>query len=86
MGLRLDAEYCRRSQEENKLLRNELASIWQRLRRVEPGNPRLYGRTTGTPNDPSRNSGNWSISQNKSGAAKAQRAEASSAAQVTLPN
>ncbi|ORX93695.1 hypothetical protein BCR34DRAFT_608482 [Clohesyomyces aquaticus] len=45
--LRPDAEYCRRAQEENELLRNELASMWQHLRRVEPGNPHVYGSMTG---------------------------------------
>ncbi|KAF2467521.1 uncharacterized protein BDR25DRAFT_63218 [Lindgomyces ingoldianus] len=45
--LRPDAEYCRRAQEENELLRNELASVWQHLRRVEPGNPHVYGSMTG---------------------------------------
>ncbi|KAF2109479.1 hypothetical protein BDV96DRAFT_615804 [Lophiotrema nucula] len=45
--LRPDAEFCRRAQEENELLRNELASVWQHLRRVEPGNPHVYGSMTG---------------------------------------
>ncbi|KAJ4287969.1 hypothetical protein N0V90_011984 [Kalmusia sp. IMI 367209] len=45
--LRPDAEYCRRAQEENELLRNELAAVWQHLRRVEPGNPHVYGSMTG---------------------------------------
>ncbi|PSN62934.1 hypothetical protein BS50DRAFT_648187 [Corynespora cassiicola Philippines] len=45
--LRPDAEYCRRAQEENELLRNELAAMWQHLRRVEPNNPHIYGSMTG---------------------------------------
>ncbi|KAF2682448.1 hypothetical protein K458DRAFT_58941 [Lentithecium fluviatile CBS 122367] len=45
--LRPDAEYCRRAQEESELLRNELASVWQHLRRLEPGNPHVYGSMTG---------------------------------------
>ncbi|KAF2013111.1 hypothetical protein BU24DRAFT_230347 [Aaosphaeria arxii CBS 175.79] len=45
--LRPDAEYCRRAQEENELLRNELAAVWQHLRRLEPGNPHVYGSMTG---------------------------------------
>ena len=45
--LRPDAEYCRRAQEETELLRNELAAVWQHLRRVEPGNPHVYGSMTG---------------------------------------
>lgn len=45
--LRPDAEYCRRAQEENELLRSELAAIWQHLRRIDPGNPHVYGSMTG---------------------------------------
>lgn len=45
--LRPDAEFCRRAQEENELLRNELSAVWQHLRRVEPGNPHVYGSMTG---------------------------------------
>lgn len=45
--LRPDAEYCRRAQEENELLRNELASVWQQLRRLQPENPHVYGTMTG---------------------------------------
>jgi hypothetical protein len=35
--LRPDAEYCRRAQEENELLRAELSAVWNALRRVECG-------------------------------------------------
>jgi hypothetical protein len=42
--LRPDAEFCRRAQEENELLRNELSTVWQHLRRVEPGNAHVYGQ------------------------------------------
>lgn len=45
--LRSDAEYCRRAQEENELLRNEIAAVWNHLRRVEPGNPHVFGSMTG---------------------------------------
>ncbi|KAF2187007.1 hypothetical protein K469DRAFT_725627 [Zopfia rhizophila CBS 207.26] len=45
--LRPDAEYCRRAQEENELLRNELHAVWQHLRRLEPNNPHVYGSMTG---------------------------------------
>jgi hypothetical protein len=45
--LRPDAEFCRRAQEENELLRNELLSVWQHLRRVEPNAPHVYGSMTG---------------------------------------
>jgi len=45
--LRPDAEFCRRAQEENELLRNELSTVWQHLRRVEPGNAHVYGSMTG---------------------------------------
>ena len=45
--LRPDAEFCRRAQEENELLRNELLAVWQHLRRVEPGTPHVYGSMTG---------------------------------------
>lgn len=45
--LRPDAEYCRRAQEENELLRNELHTVWQHLRRVDPNNPHVYGTMTG---------------------------------------
>ncbi|KAF1999447.1 hypothetical protein P154DRAFT_225871 [Amniculicola lignicola CBS 123094] len=45
--LRPDAEYCRRAQEENDLLRAEMAAMWQHLRRVEPGNPHIYGSMSG---------------------------------------
>ncbi|KAF2729671.1 hypothetical protein EJ04DRAFT_63583 [Polyplosphaeria fusca] len=45
--LRPDAEFCRRTQEENELLRNEIAAVWQHLRRVEPGSPHVYGQMTG---------------------------------------
>jgi hypothetical protein len=45
--LRPDAEYCRRAQEENELLRNELAAVWNGLRRVDPNSPHVYGSMTG---------------------------------------
>ncbi|KAL6711833.1 hypothetical protein ACN47E_002876 [Coniothyrium glycines] len=45
--LRPDAEYCRRAQEESDLLRNELAAVWNALRRIDPNNPHVYGSMTG---------------------------------------
>ncbi|KAF1951856.1 hypothetical protein CC80DRAFT_187874 [Byssothecium circinans] len=45
--LRPDAEYCRRAQEENELLRSELGAVWQHLRRLDPSNPHVYGSMTG---------------------------------------
>jgi hypothetical protein len=45
--LRPDAEYCRRAQEENELLRNEIAAVWQHLQRADPGKPHVYGSMTG---------------------------------------
>ncbi|KAF2132641.1 hypothetical protein P153DRAFT_168994 [Dothidotthia symphoricarpi CBS 119687] len=45
--LRPEAEYCRRAQEENERLRNELASVWTALRRSDPGNSHVYGSMTG---------------------------------------
>jgi hypothetical protein len=45
--LRPDAEFCRRAQEENELLRTELLTVWQHLRRVDPNNPHIYGSMTG---------------------------------------
>lgn len=45
--LRPDAEYCRRAQEENEVLRGELAAVWQQLRRLQPDNPHVYGSMTG---------------------------------------
>ncbi|CAO2656709.1 Nn.00g055120.m01.CDS01 [Neocucurbitaria sp. VM-36] len=45
--LRPDAEFCRRAQEENELMRNELASVWNALRRVDPASPHVYGSMTG---------------------------------------
>lgn len=44
--LRPDAEFCRRAQEENELLRSELHTVWQHLRRVEPNSPHIYGSMT----------------------------------------
>ncbi|KAH7123923.1 hypothetical protein B0J11DRAFT_325515 [Dendryphion nanum] len=46
--LRPDAEYCRRAQEENELLRNELITVWQQLRRIDGANPHVYGAMTGS--------------------------------------
>ena len=45
--LRPDAEYCRRAQEENELLRSELTAVWNALRRVDPNNAHVYGSMTG---------------------------------------
>ncbi|KAL6168366.1 hypothetical protein ACJQWK_06015 [Exserohilum turcicum] len=45
--LRPDAEYCRRAQEENELLRSELTAVWNALRRVDPSSPHVYGSMTG---------------------------------------
>lgn len=45
--LRPDAEYCRRAQEENELLRSEIAAVWQQLQRVDPGKAHVYGSMTG---------------------------------------
>ncbi|KAH8733041.1 hypothetical protein GQ44DRAFT_17413 [Phaeosphaeriaceae sp. PMI808] len=45
--LRPDAEYCRRAQEENDIMRNELAAVWNALRRADPANPHVYGSMTG---------------------------------------
>ncbi len=45
--LRPDAEFCRRAQEENELMRNELAAVWNALRRVDPASPHVYGSMTG---------------------------------------
>ncbi|KAF1912242.1 hypothetical protein BDU57DRAFT_542101 [Ampelomyces quisqualis] len=47
LRLRPEAEYCRRAQEENELMRNELAAVWNALRRAEPANPHIYGSMTG---------------------------------------
>ncbi|PVH99177.1 hypothetical protein DM02DRAFT_439562 [Periconia macrospinosa] len=44
--LRPDAEYGRRAQEENELLRSELNAVWQHLRRADPNNPHVYGAMT----------------------------------------
>jgi hypothetical protein len=44
--LRPDAEYCRRAQEENELLRAELNAVWNALRRVDPSNTHVYGSIT----------------------------------------
>lgn len=46
--LRGEAEYARKAQEENNLLRNEVHAMWQHLRRVEPNNPHIYGHLTNT--------------------------------------
>lgn len=45
--LRPEAEYCRRAQEENELLRSEIAAVWQHLQRADPGKPHVYGSITG---------------------------------------
>ncbi|KAF2201122.1 hypothetical protein GQ43DRAFT_472079 [Delitschia confertaspora ATCC 74209] len=45
--LRPEAEFARRLQEENDLIRNELYAVWQQLRRVEPSHPHVYGALTG---------------------------------------
>lgn len=45
--LRPDAEYCRRAQEENELLRSEIAAVWQQLQRCDPGKAHVYGSMTG---------------------------------------
>jgi hypothetical protein len=45
--MRPEAEYCRRAQEENELMRNELAAVWNALRRADPANPHIYGSMTG---------------------------------------
>ncbi|KAF2869378.1 hypothetical protein BDV95DRAFT_498040 [Massariosphaeria phaeospora] len=42
-----DADYTRRFQEENDSLRNEVAAMWQQLRRTDPGHPHVYGTITG---------------------------------------
>ncbi|KAF2277518.1 uncharacterized protein EI97DRAFT_296255 [Westerdykella ornata] len=44
--LRPEAEYYRRTQEECQLLRNELATVWQHLRRADPHSPHVYGAVT----------------------------------------
>ncbi|KAJ4406705.1 hypothetical protein N0V91_004395 [Didymella pomorum] len=42
--LRPEADFSRRAQEENELLKNELTAMWNSLRRVDPGNPHVYGQ------------------------------------------
>lgn len=44
--LRPEAEYSRRVQEENELMRNELAAVWNALHRQDPTNPHIYGALT----------------------------------------
>ncbi|KAF2750774.1 hypothetical protein M011DRAFT_396349, partial [Sporormia fimetaria CBS 119925] len=44
--LRPEAEAYRRTLEENQLLRNELATVWHHLRRVDPSSPHVYGSAT----------------------------------------
>ncbi|UPX11645.1 uncharacterized protein EKO05_0002239 [Ascochyta rabiei] len=45
--LRPEADFSRRAQEENELLRNELTAVWSNLRRLDPNNPHIYGSMTG---------------------------------------
>jgi hypothetical protein len=45
--LRPEADFARRAQEENELLRNELTAVWSSLRRLDPNNPHIYGSMTG---------------------------------------
>ncbi|KAJ8117274.1 hypothetical protein OPT61_g1481 [Boeremia exigua] len=45
--LRPEADYSRRAQEENELLKNELTAMWTSLRRLDPNNPHIYGSMTG---------------------------------------
>lgn len=45
--LRPEADYSRRAQEENELLKNELTAMWTSLRRLDPNNPHIYGSITG---------------------------------------
>ncbi|KAF3001549.1 hypothetical protein E8E13_009677 [Curvularia kusanoi] len=45
--LRPEADYSRRAQEENELLKNELTAMWTTLRRLDPNNPHIYGSMTG---------------------------------------
>ncbi|KAG9188794.1 hypothetical protein G6011_07499 [Alternaria panax] len=47
LRLRPEAEYCRRAQEENELLRAELNAVWNALRRADPSNTHVYGSMTG---------------------------------------
>lgn len=44
--LRPEAEYMRRTQEENEMMRSELAAVWNALKRVDPGNAHVYGNMT----------------------------------------
>lgn len=46
--LRPEADFCRRAQEENELLRNELRVVWQHLRQADPNHPHVYGNFTGS--------------------------------------
>lgn len=45
--LRPEAESLHAAQVENERLRNELASVWNALRRVDPNHPHVYGQVTG---------------------------------------
>ncbi|KAL1794669.1 hypothetical protein ACET3X_006485 [Alternaria dauci] len=47
LRLRPEAEYYRRAQEENELLRAELNAVWNALRRADPSNTHVYGSMTG---------------------------------------
>ncbi|KAF2836262.1 hypothetical protein M501DRAFT_987434 [Patellaria atrata CBS 101060] len=44
--LRPDADYARKVHEENELLKNEVVTLWQQLRRLDPTNGHVYGNFT----------------------------------------
>jgi len=44
--LKDDASYARESQKENELLRTEICVMHERLRRLDPGTPHIYGHYT----------------------------------------
>ncbi|KAJ4382758.1 hypothetical protein N0V86_001981 [Didymella sp. IMI 355093] len=44
--LRPEADYSRRAQEDNELLKNEMTAMWNNLRRLDPSNPHIYGQMT----------------------------------------
>lgn len=44
--LRQIAEHARRLEEENQMMRQEMATVWEHLRRADPNNAHVYGNLT----------------------------------------
>lgn len=44
--LRAEADYAREAQKENELLRTEVCVMHERLRRLDPASPHIYGHYT----------------------------------------